>query len=204
MGYVKGATNGYESRFDGMSFNGNLFVNFYSVNQNRSWAIQGRALPFDSSDLVPLGYSSNIAGDFTINIAQLDGALTNNPVYLEDKLTNTIFDLKSGDYTFTTAIGVFNNRFVMRYTNKTLGTEDFTSMDNEVMVSNANRQIQIVSSIESLDKVVIYDITGRQIYAKTKLETKELQIANLAASHQVLLVNISLQNGQVLTKKIIF
>lgn len=204
VGYVTGATNEYDSRFDGESFNANVFVNFYSVNQNTNWSIQGRALPFDTSDLVSLGYSSNIAGDFTISIAKLDGVLTDQPVFLEDKLTNTVFDLKSGDYTFTTAIGVFNDRFILSYTNKTLGTEDFTSMDNEVLVSNANRQIQIMSTLETLDKVTIYDITGRQLYAKTKLETKELQITNLAASHQVLLIKVSLQNGQEVVKKIVY
>ena len=204
VGYVTGATNEYDSRFDGESFNANVFVNFYSFNQNTNWSIQGRALPFDTNDQVPLGYSSNIAGDFTINIAQLDGVLTDQPVFLEDKLTNIVFDLKSGDYTFTTAIGVFNDRFVLRYANKTLGTADFTTLENQVLVSNANRQIQISSSKETLDKVAIYDIIGKQLYLKTKLDSKELQIANLAASHQVLLVKISLQKGQIFTKKIIF
>jgi hypothetical protein len=204
VGYVTGATNEYDSRFDGESFNANAYVNFYSINLNRNWSIQGRALPFDPSDQVPLGYSSNVAGGFTINIAQLDGFLTAQSVFLEDKLTNTVFDLKSGDYTFTTAIGVFNDRFVLRYTNKTLGTEDFKSLENEVLVSNTDRLIQINSTIETLGKVVIYDIAGKQLYMKTNLDAKELQIANLAASHQVLLVNISLQNGQVFTKKIIF
>jgi hypothetical protein len=204
VGYATGATNGYDSSYDGQSFNANTYINFYSINLNRNWSIQGRALPFDSSDLIPLGYSSNIAGDFAINIDQLDGVFTNNTVFLEDKLTNTIFDLKSGDYKFTTAVGVFNDRFVLRYTNKTLGTEDFSILESQVLVSNANRQIQISSSIDNLAKVVVYDITGKQLYAKTKLDAKELQISNLGISHQVLVVKISLQNGQEITKKIIF
>jgi hypothetical protein len=204
VGYITGGTNEYDSHFDGESFNANAYVDFYSINQNKNLTIQGRALPFLNTDQVPLGFSSKIAGDFTINIDQLDGVFTNNTVFLEDKLTDTIFDLKSGDYKFTTAVGVFNDRFVLRYTNKTLGTADFSILESQVLVSNANRQIQISSSIDNLAKVVVYGITGKQLYAKTKLDAKELQISNLGISHQVLVVKISLQNGQEITKKIIF
>ena len=204
IGYITGATNDFDNIYDGESANSNAFVDFYSCNQNKNWAIQGRALPFVNNDEVPLGFSSKIAGSFTIEIAQVDGLLTNQSVFLEDRLTQTVFDLKSGNYTFTTASGVFNDRFVLRYTNKTLGTADFTTLKNQVLVSNANRQIQISSSIEGLDKVAIYDIAGKQLYLKTKLDSKELQIANLEANHQVLLIKTSLQNGQEIVKKIIY
>jgi hypothetical protein len=52
----------------------------------KNLAIQGRALPFDENDVVPLGYKSKIAGDFKIAIDQVDGFLVNNRIFLEDKL----------------------------------------------------------------------------------------------------------------------
>ncbi len=114
IGYVTGATNENDTRFDGQSFDGHEFIDFYSINDGKNLTIQGRALPFDENDEVPLGYRTTITGEFTINIDQVDGSLTNRPI-LEDKLTHTVTDLKSGNYTFNTNAGTFDNRFVLRY-----------------------------------------------------------------------------------------
>jgi len=204
VGYITDATNQYDSRFDGISFDGNEFVDFYSVNQEKNLVIQGRALPFDENDEVPLGFRTTISGDFTIKIDQADGVLTNQTVYIEDKLTNSIFDLRSGSFTFNTAAGTFSDRFVLRYTNKTLGTKDLETLENQVLVSNQKKQIKVNSAFEIIDKVTVYDLLGRQLFKKDKVSSNELAIPNLVSSHQTLLVKIILQNGETVTRKIVF
>ena len=204
IGYITDATNDYDDRFDGESFDGNEFVDFYSVNQDKNLVIQGRALPFDETDEVQLGFRTTINGAFTINIDQVDGLLTNQAVFIQDKLTNTVTDLKSGNYTFNTEAGTFNDRFVLKYSNKTLGTNNFDSLENKVLVSNKNKQIKINSFAETIDTVVIYDLLGRQIYQKDKVNSNEFSIANLLSSHQVLVVKTLLQNGKTFTDKIIY
>lgn len=87
--------------------------------------IQGRALPFTVSDLIPLGYRTTIEGNFTISIDHADGDLSNKDIYLEDKVTGIVHDLTKSNYTFTTSAGTFTDRFILRYTNNTLGSEDF-------------------------------------------------------------------------------
>lgn len=208
VGYITDATNDYDERFDGESYDGNEFVDFYSVNLDKNLVIQGRALPFDENDEVPLGYRTTINGDFTINIDQADGLLTNQAVYIQDKLTNTVFDLKSGNYTFNTVAGTFNDRFVLRYkdnsTAKTLATANFSSLENKVLVSSKNKQIKINSFAETIDKVEVYDLLGRQIYQKSNLNSNELLISNLVTNRQVLLVKTRLKNGETLINKIIY
>jgi hypothetical protein len=204
IGYITDATNEYDSRFDGETYDANEFVDFYSINQDKNLVIQGRALPFDENDEVPLGFRTTIEGAFTINIDQVDGVLTNQAVFIEDKLTNTVFDLKTGNYTFNTVAGTFNDRFILRYTNKTLGTADLETLENQVLISNKNKQIKVNSVVETIDKVLIYDLLGRQIYKKEKVNNNELTITNLVSSQQTVLVKVSLQNGQTVTKKIIF
>jgi hypothetical protein len=204
VGYITDATNEYDSRFDGESFDANEFVDFYSLNQDKNLVIQGRALPFDKNDEVPLGYRTTIEGDFTINIDQIDGVLTNQAVFIEDKLTNTVFDLKSGNYTFNTVAGAFNDRFILRYNNKTLGTNDSETLENQVLVSNKNKQIKINSAVEIIDKVFVYDLLGRQIYKKDKVNSNELTLTNFNSSQQTLLVKVTLQNGKTVTRKVIY
>ncbi len=64
VGYISGATNEYEGRFDGESYDGNNFLDFYSINRDRNLTIQGRALPFDENDEVPLGYRVVLGRNF--------------------------------------------------------------------------------------------------------------------------------------------
>jgi hypothetical protein len=204
IGYITGATNAYESAYDGNSFNGNAFVDFYSINEDKNLAIQGRALPFDENDVVPLGYKSKIAGDFKIAIDQVDGFLVNNRIFLEDKLLEKIQDLSEAPYDFSTEVGTFNDRFILTYSNKTLATADFQTLENQVVISNKNKEIKISTSVEIIDKVFIYDFLGRQIYQKTDIATNELVISNLIQSNQALIVKVVLQNAGTVSQKLIY
>jgi hypothetical protein len=203
LAYVTGATNDLDTRFDGENFNGNAYVNFYSINQNKNFTIQGRALPFNESDEVALGFKSIMKGSFTIAIDEVDGLLANQDVFIEDKLKGTTFNLKTGNYTFDTEIGTFNERFVIRYTDKTLATEDFTIAQNTVLVSVKNKQVKINAG-ETIDNVVVYDLLGRQIYTKTAVNSNELVFSNIVSAQQTLLVKVVLQNGSSSTKKIVY
>ncbi|PXY44567.1 PKD-like domain-containing protein [Flavobacterium hydrophilum] len=204
IGYVEGATNSYDKSFDGLTFDGNSYADFYSVNEASNMTIQGRALPFSDADVVPLGYRSTIAGDFTIAIDQADGNLATQRIYLEDKQTGTINELTAKNYTFKTKAGTFNNRFVLRYTNKTLGTGDFETVDDAVWVLAQNKTVTVNSTTENIDKVFIYDISGKQLYKKVDVGNLQLIIQNLPFAQQVLLVKIVLDNGYETTKKVIF
>ncbi|OOV17195.1 hypothetical protein BXU10_18270 [Flavobacterium sp. LM4] len=204
IGYVEGATNSYDDNFDGETFDGNTYIDFYSVNTTNKLTIQGRALPFTNTDLVPLGYRSTIAGDFTISIDKADGNLASQRVYLEDKQTGTINELTAGNYVFTTKAGTFNDRFVLRYSANTLGTGDFEVADDAVWVKIANKTVNVNSTSENIDKVFIYDISGKQLYVKKDVNNLQLLIENLPSAQQVLLVKVILDNGYQTTKKVVF
>ena len=166
VGYVTDATNGYESRFDGESFDGNTYVDFYSINQGKNFTIQGRAVPFDQNDTVPLGFKTTIEGSFTIDIDEVDGLLTNQAVYLEDKVTNTVSNLKNSSYTFTTAKGTFNDRFVLRYTDKTLSIDD-TDKEDGILVFYSNNYKTLIIKNKVMDSTVnsvaLFNMAGQNI-----------------------------------------
>ncbi|WP_417939118.1 T9SS sorting signal type C domain-containing protein [Flavobacterium sp. RS13.1] len=204
IGYIDGATNSYDTSFDGITYDGNSYIDFYSVNETSRLTIQGRALPFSDSDVVPLGYRSTIAGDFTIAIDEADGHLATQRVYLEDKQTGTINELTSKNYTFTTTAGTFNNRFVLRYKNTTLGTGDFETTDAAVWVMVQNKTITVNSTTENIEKVFIYDVSGKELYRKDKVSNLQLILQNQPFAQQILLVKVVLENGYQTTKKVIF
>lgn len=204
LGYIQGATNFYDESFDAETFNGNAYADFYSIAEDKKLVIQGRALPFTDTDIVPLGYRTTIEGDFTISIDEVDGSMTSQAIYLEDKTTGVIHDLRASNYTFTTAIGTFTDRFVLRYTNKSLGNEDFNNHENGISVSVKNKVITISSSSENIKEVMVYDISGKLLYNKNKIGNTGLQIQNLQSANQVLLVKVTLENDFTATRKTLF
>ncbi|WP_427875538.1 T9SS sorting signal type C domain-containing protein [Flavobacterium sp. MMS24-S5] len=208
IGYITGATNSFDFNYDAVTLNGNPYVDFYSINEANKLVIQGRAVPFVVTDTIPLGYKSTIEkGDFTIAIDHTDGDLASKDIFLHDKVTNTVHNLKSGGYTFTSAPGTFLDRFVLRYTDgKSLGNEDFENQDKRVFVSvkDKNIRLQSMPEQENLDEVAIYDVGGKLLYRKKQIESKEWLIPNFQSGPQVLLVKITLDNGNTVTRKIVF
>lgn len=204
IGYITGATNTWDDNYDGASFNGNEYVDFYSINETKKLTIQGRALPFNDADQIPLGYKSTIAGEFSISIDHVDGLFNDQPVYLEDKSTGLVHNLKESNYTFTTEIGSFIDRFVLRFTNKTLGVSDFVDPQNDVLVAVKDKVIKLSSVKENIKEIYIYDVSGKLLYNKKKVGETEWQISNLVKGNQVLFVKTTLDSDQIFTKKIVF
>ncbi|KAF2514539.1 T9SS sorting signal type C domain-containing protein [Flavobacterium foetidum] len=204
IGYVENATNGMDTNYDALTMAGNSYIDFYSINDKDLLTIQARALPFDKADIVPLGYKTTVAGNFTIGIDHTDGFFAEQAVYLEDKKTGTIHDLRTADYTFTTTVGTFADRFALRYTSKTLGTGDFENIEESILIAVKDKTVSITSTKENIKDVLIYNIGGQEVYNKKKVTATELQISNLQVSEQVLLAKVTLENGHIVTKKIIF
>ena len=202
IGYATGATNDFDSSFDGESFDGNQYLDFYSINQEKNLVIQGRALPFEETDEIELGFSSTVAGSFMIKIDDRDGDLVNKNIFIEDKITNSIVDITNESYAFNTVIGTFDDRFVLRYANKTLNTDEFSNNKESVFVSSKNEQLQINSTNEFIHEVAIYNLNGRKIYQKKEINSSDFSVLNLQAGHQVVMVKIVLQDGYSVTKKV--
>ncbi|HEY1195254.1 LamG-like jellyroll fold domain-containing protein [Flavobacterium sp.] len=205
VGYAQGATNSIDTNFDATSMAASGSVDFYSINSSKKLVIQGRAWPFVKTDVVTFGYMAASKGDYIISIDQADGIFNENQeVFLQDKTTGKMTNLRLENYKFTSEAGTFNSRFVIRYVNTTLGTDDFESLENSVLVSVKDRIIKITSSQESIKEVNIFNIGAQLLYNKNNVNSSELQISNLYSSDQALLVKITLENGHSFTKKIIF
>ena len=115
VAYMTGATNGLDAGIDGRFFNDSQTA-FTSLISGQEYSIQGRQLPFISSDVVALGFKTELAGTYSINLDAVDGMfLTSEVIYLKDKLTNTYTNMRSGSYTFSSTAGVFNDRFELRF-----------------------------------------------------------------------------------------
>lgn len=205
VGYAEGGTNEFDTMFDGPMPSGGNAVSFYSLmdENTNSFSIQARALPFNNQDKVRLGYSTTVAGNYTIGIEGTDGLFGEQDIYLEDKALNVIHDLKESSYVFTTETGTFNERFELRYTTEQLSTPGFNPV-NSLLIAVKESAINLKSSQENISEVTVYDMLGRTIYTRSDIGTTHFSIENLLASQQSLIVKAKLENGAIVTKKILF
>ena len=201
VGYIDGATNDFDNLFDANKLDGGNYVSLYSILDQKNLVIQGRALPFSDSDSIPLGYNSTIAGTFTIALDQFDGLFNNQDVFLLDKLSDTSTNLNEGGYTFTSAIGTFDDRFELRYTNATLGVTNPVT-ENATVIFAKDNHVEIVSPNQDIQSIMIYDLLGRRIYSQDTIKSRNFSTAELGLHNQVIIVKVKTDNA-IITKKII-
>ena len=201
IGYEQGATNGYDFGIDAAPSPG-TYITFYSMIDTGTYAIQGRSYPWNQDDVIPLGYNCTIADTFQIAIDHNDAFFVDKDIFLEDTDSNTFHNLKTGPYSFTSAIGTFNNRFKIRYTNPTLATDNNTVNPNTVYVYKEENNLTINSSVEEINTIQVYDLLGRTLLEKANINKNKAIINVLSQENQTLLVKIKLKNNQVLTRKL--
>ena len=200
LGYVQGATNDFDSMFDGKTLPVGNTVSIYTMVGDYDLSIQGKSLPFVDTDVIPLGYSTTLNGELTINLENFDGLFDNQDVYILDTVTGIYHDIKAGAFTFSTVSGTFENRFDLRFTNASLGniTPDYNA---SVIVLNNNHQLNILSDASPINKVEVFDVLGKQIYSQKGLNTPNFQTGSIANTTQVVLVKITLENNITVIKK---
>lgn len=203
VGYAKEASNSLDY-YDAESFGSSQAIDLYSVLESKKLIIQGKALPFSEDDSINLGYKSDVKTTLNFEIDHQDILFNEIDIFLVDKAINKFHNLSEGPYQFDSEAGTFNDRFSIVYANKTLSNK--TSEDNftDVLISVKSHNINIDSFKDNLKEVIIFDVSGNQLYRKDKLETKNLNILNLFSSHQVLLIKVIFDNGQSTSKKVIF
>lgn len=204
IAYAETATLDLDRLFDGDLVEAGNVISIYTKVADTKLTIQGRPIPFDNSDLVPLCYKSTIASVYTITMPQYDGLFTEQHVYLEDMLLNVIHDLRESPYVFNTEIGTFENRFVLRYTTQALGTNNPVFNQNSVVVYKNEQGLFINSGKVNMKNVTVYDVLGRVLATKKQIQNTTTVFTNLPSATEVLLVKIEGENGGVVTKKIAY
>lgn len=173
VGYVDGATNGFDEQFDAepMARTSDMF---YSVQDNKNLIIQGRDASFSIQDSVPLGAVFFDSGNYEISIAKLEGIFNNGQaIYLKDNVLGKTVNLAQGAYSFYATAGETNNRFEIVYQpESTLST---TNTNKKEWVVYQNNEMFIIDSPEIIKKVIVSDASGRMVY-QTSANSKSAQI----------------------------
>jgi hypothetical protein len=198
VGYFTGGTLGADAT-DAKFFNDGT-VAFNSKINGVEYIMNGRPVPFDNADIVPMNFKVTTAGTYTIAIDHKDGlfADTAQDVYLKDNETATYHNLNNGPYTFTAQAGVFENRFELVYQNA-LSTIDQTLDGSAFAVVKSNGKLTVRANT-NLQTVTIYDVHGRLITQVTNVNATEVTLP-VQVADQVLLVQVTTTEKKTGVKK---
>jgi len=203
IAYIDGATTGLDYGYDGKMFAGANEMSIYSVAESTKLAIQARPL-FDSSDVVPMGYVANAAGQYTITLDHTDGVFSNDQnVYVRDNALGLVHNVTDGAYTFTTEAGTFNERFDVVYTTDALGTTTPQLDANAVIIYKNGNALNINAGTAVINDVTVFDIRGRKLVGKTGVNAVETVLTGLDVAQQVLIIEVTTTKGKV-SKKIVY
>ena len=90
---------------------------------------------------------------------------------------------------------------MLRYTNTVLSNQQFESTNGLVIVSK--NEVSLLAS-QNIKSVLVFDMLGRKIYEKNKINATKVVLDKLMPTKEALIVKTTFENGQVITKKILF
>ncbi|WP_084205829.1 T9SS sorting signal type C domain-containing protein [Psychroserpens mesophilus] len=204
VGYIEGATEEKDRLYDAFARESNNLSLYSKINDERM-IIQGKGLPFDQYDQIPLGAVIPVAGQYTLAIKNVDGLFLNDDqnIYLEDTHTNLIHNLKAAPYVFTVADNEsYEDRFVLRYTDDALSINE-TELNALKIIAPKGDYIKINSYNSSINSVTVYDLLGRSLIEQTNIDDLEFVINNHNLSSGSYVVKVTLSNGLFKTQKVI-
>jgi hypothetical protein len=206
VAYNPTTTTGYDQGYDSENIGVaglSLYTTLAVEGVTTQLGIQTRGA-FDANDVYGLSFKAETAGTYTINIDNTTGVFSaGQRVYLKDNVEGIVREITENTYTFTTEAGEFANRFTVMYnpSNAALDTEAPVDTVKEVIVYNNNNEIKASASAQ-IKSVVVYDALGRTLYSNAKVNNTEFASGTINSAKQVVIVNIALENGQTVSKKI--
>jgi hypothetical protein len=202
VGYATDATFERDRMFDATHKVGTA-MGIYSLIGEKAMIIQGRPVPFDNQDMVPLGVTIPSTGTYKIAISVVDGLFdtTDQTIYLEDTELGIIYDIRSAPYLFTANAGDYKTRFILRYTNDSaLGIDTANSTQTFAFIANNLLQVQ---STQSIMEITVYDISGKLVKTYQLNEFKNRFETDFYFANGAYIAKIKLENGGIVSVKLL-
>ena len=177
----------------------------YSILGQDKLVIQARALPFEQSTVIPIGFQGGNAGTHTITLNEASGIFqTNQFVLLHDLLLGIYHNLSNAPYEFEATTGANDNRFEIVFSE--ILNNETPELQNTQLIAFANENeihIQLKGN-ENMQKVTLFDLSGRLIYEEKNIDAKQFIVQKLTPTETVLMVKITDINGKIFITKLFY
>ena len=159
-------------------------------------------------EVIPLGFKNGINAPttFTFSLDKIDGDfLNNNAIYLKDKDLGTYTDLKQTNYTFTSNVGEFSNRFEIVFKTESLSTTDFTNNEGTFVMYETNEGTFVfkTNTTSKIKSISIYNTIGQVVFSNAAINNSSFEMDSSKFSKAMYIAKIELDNNQTIVKKAI-
>jgi hypothetical protein len=204
IGFIDGATPGVDNKYDNGRIASKVSLYSHIQGSDRGYSIQGREA-FDNTMTVSLGFSSIIeeVTSYKISLSDFDGeAWLDATPYLIDNLAGVVTNLMEDSYSFISDMGQYNDRFVVVFQDRSLGSQQVLASSIAMYPNPANDVVTIASPTAAITLVEIRDIRGRliQTQAVSGQRVAALNVASLDSA--IYLVTIATDTGSITTRLI--
>lgn len=197
--YVDGGNSAGVDMYDGRYINDGA-IRLVQKIDGVDYAVQGRE-PFVATDVVPLSFTADTAGSYTLAIDHVDGLFEGEqPVYLKDNVAGVTHDIKAGEYTFTSEAGTFDSRFEVVYQNALSHSQP--ALNGNAVIAYKSNGVIFIDAGAILDNVQAYDLRGRLITGKNGIN-KRFTTLDCGQSGQVLILKVTDLKGNTVNKKVL-
>lgn len=201
VGYTPEASYEVDHQIDGRRMGSAPLFSWIDEND---YTVQGRPMPFEIEDIVPLGFVANLDGKYKLSLNAFDGFFRDEilRIYIRDNQTQEEHDLMSSDYWFEAVEGEYPNRFEVFYKiEEVLDNEEINL--NVIQIYHEGSNIMVKSSREKILSVELWDISGRKLHQNQKVNSHLYSIPKSNFGTEVLLVTVMTEKGEITRKKII-
>lgn len=162
-------TDGFDLGYDAPLIEDNA-EDMYWLLDSTKLVIQ--AVPdFNEKRVLPLGIKVRTEDYFKIQIDTLENFPSDKPVYLRDKLNDSIHNLREGPYDGTSVAGKIHDRFEIIFYKEDLSTTpesdpnpETLTQAVEVQYSYDTRELKVLNpDLVPISKIMIFDLTGRLV-----------------------------------------
>lgn len=202
--FLPTATDGVDRGIDAKSPVEETIPNdVYFFLDNDKYVIQGVA--FDVDKRIPIGIKSTDNATFKFDASLISNFDESQPIYLYDAQDNTYHDIKNSTYEVVLSTGVYNNRFEITFKESALNNDDIVKSGFVIFQNNPSQMLTIANpNLVELKSVSLYDLTGKQIFGKQKLNAEtSYQFPTNGLSEAVYLVEVITKDNRKIAQKVI-
>ena len=201
VGYVEGATDAKDRLYD--TYSEDLDFSLFSLIGSEQMNIQGLAMPWEDTDLIPMGITVAQNGTYTIGIDALQGSVFGNSqtaIILEDTLLDIDTNLVLGSYSFTASAGTTTDRFIIKFSSDQLSVDN--NQLSQTFVNIKNGFLKVKSSL-TIRNVEVFDISGKLIADYSAENNSKEMSRQFDYASGIYLTVINFNNGQTVNKKVL-
>ncbi|MFD0862449.1 choice-of-anchor D domain-containing protein [Sungkyunkwania multivorans] len=197
------ATFGVDFGYDGRNLDNQIDDMFWTI-ENGDYIIQG--IPSINDDtILPLGIITRDGGEVTIGIDALENISSDTAIYLEDKLTGTITDLRLQNVTTNIESGDVYDRFQIIFSDQSLSIDDqdLSKSGIDVYHINDSNILKLINNgTEEIDEVTIFNMLGQVV--RTWKVTKDANVyTTIGLTAGTYIARVSNGKGEISKKFIV-